>query len=110
MLSVGIDDDILTKRCENLILLFAVISYVCDAMLSQAKEWFSFTKHLISATLLHADLFPEHNVKFPDDSGGLTYAGQGQALNWIIPDLCSRLAVLHWLCSSFSWRTTFKAP
>ncbi|KAK0141810.1 hypothetical protein N1851_020519 [Merluccius polli] len=39
---------------------------VCDAVLSHAKEWFSFTKHLISVTLLQGDLFPVHTVMFPD--------------------------------------------
>ena len=34
--------------------------------MSHAKERFSFTKHLISATLLQGDLFPQHSRKFPD--------------------------------------------
>ncbi|XP_078146193.1 uncharacterized protein LOC144542787 [Centroberyx gerrardi] len=41
---------------------------VCDTVLSHAKERFSFTKHLISGTLLQGDLFPEHTVKFPDSA------------------------------------------
>ncbi|XP_064180996.1 zinc finger MYM-type protein 1-like isoform X1 [Anguilla rostrata] len=41
---------------------------VCDTVLSHAKERFSFTKHLISATLLQGDLFPAHTVKFPDSA------------------------------------------
>ena len=39
---------------------------VCDTILVHAKEWFSFTQHLISATLLHGELFPQHSVNFPD--------------------------------------------
>ncbi|CAM4638184.1 unnamed protein product [Leuciscus chuanchicus] len=39
---------------------------VCDTILTHAKERFSFTQHLISATLLHGELFPQHCVKFPD--------------------------------------------
>ena len=39
---------------------------MCDTILSHAKERYSFTKHLISATLLQGDLFPQHSVKFPD--------------------------------------------
>ncbi|XP_051538788.1 uncharacterized protein LOC127432047 isoform X2 [Myxocyprinus asiaticus] len=39
---------------------------VCDTNLMDAKERFSFTQHLISATLLHGELFPQHSVKFPD--------------------------------------------
>lgn len=33
-----------------------------------AKERFSFTKHLVSATLLQGDLFPQHSVKFLDSA------------------------------------------
>lgn len=33
-----------------------------------AKERFSFTKHLVSATLLHGDLFPQHDRVFPDSA------------------------------------------
>ncbi|KAI2647080.1 Zinc finger MYM-type protein 1 [Labeo rohita] len=33
-----------------------------------AKEWFSFTKHLVSATLLQGDLFPQHHKMFPDSA------------------------------------------
>uniref|UniRef100_A0A8C5GCS7 Zinc finger MYM-type protein 1-like n=1 Tax=Gouania willdenowi TaxID=441366 RepID=A0A8C5GCS7_GOUWI len=39
---------------------------VCDTILSHAKERFSFTNHLISATLLHGDLFVQHTAQFPD--------------------------------------------
>ncbi|XP_035034439.1 zinc finger MYM-type protein 1-like [Hippoglossus stenolepis] len=39
---------------------------VCYTILSDAKDRFSFTKHLISATLLQGDLFPEHHRRFPD--------------------------------------------
>lgn len=34
--------------------------------MSHAKERFSFTKHLVSATLLQGDLFQQHRRKFPD--------------------------------------------
>ncbi|KAI4826548.1 hypothetical protein KUCAC02_029994 [Chaenocephalus aceratus] len=39
---------------------------VCDTILSHAKERFSFTKHLISATLLQGDLFEQHSQTFPE--------------------------------------------
>ena len=39
---------------------------VCDTILIHAKERFSFTQNLISATLLHGELFPQHSVKLPD--------------------------------------------
>ncbi|KAL2088089.1 hypothetical protein ACEWY4_016917 [Coilia grayii] len=38
---------------------------VCDTIMSHAKERFSFTKHLVSATLLKGDLFQQHRTKFP---------------------------------------------
>ena len=41
---------------------------MCDTILSHAKERYSFTKHLISATLLQGDLFPQHSVKSPDSA------------------------------------------
>ncbi|KAG1924938.1 zinc finger MYM-type protein [Pimephales promelas] len=40
---------------------------VCDTIMSHAER-FSFTKHLISATLLQGDLFPQHSRKFPDSA------------------------------------------
>ncbi|XP_042073593.1 zinc finger MYM-type protein 1-like [Haplochromis burtoni] len=39
---------------------------VCDTIMSHAKERFSFTKHLVSATLLQGDLFQQHSKNFPD--------------------------------------------
>ncbi|XP_030212392.1 zinc finger MYM-type protein 1 isoform X1 [Gadus morhua] len=41
---------------------------ICDTIICHAKERFSFTKHLISATLLQGDLFPQHSRKFPDSA------------------------------------------
>ncbi|XP_074524579.1 zinc finger MYM-type protein 1-like [Halichoeres trimaculatus] len=41
---------------------------VCDTIMSHAKQRFSFTKHLISATLLEGDLFQQHSRKFPDSA------------------------------------------
>ncbi|KAM6913876.1 uncharacterized protein PEZ65_014391 [Lycodopsis pacificus] len=41
---------------------------VCDTILMQAKERFAFTQHLISTTLLHGELFPQHSVRFPDSA------------------------------------------
>ncbi|KAM6944155.1 uncharacterized protein PEZ65_002050 [Lycodopsis pacificus] len=47
---------------------------VCDTILVHAKERFSFTQHLISATLLHGELFPQHRVTFPDSALETTVA------------------------------------
>ncbi|XP_028433371.1 uncharacterized protein LOC114555277 [Perca flavescens] len=43
-----------------------LVTEVCDTILIHAKERFSFTQHLISTTLLHGELFPQHSVKLPD--------------------------------------------
>ncbi|XP_063749607.1 zinc finger MYM-type protein 1-like [Eleginops maclovinus] len=39
---------------------------VCDTILSHTQERFSFTKHLISSTLLQGDLFHQHSQIFPE--------------------------------------------
>ncbi|XP_039592508.1 uncharacterized protein LOC120515512 [Polypterus senegalus] len=41
---------------------------VCDTILIHSKERFSFTQHLVSATLLHGELFPQHSVTFPESA------------------------------------------
>uniref|UniRef100_A0A1A8J1L4 Si:ch211-240b21.2 n=1 Tax=Nothobranchius kuhntae TaxID=321403 RepID=A0A1A8J1L4_NOTKU len=41
---------------------------VCDTIVSHAKERFSFTKHLISATLVQANFFRKHSRMFPDSA------------------------------------------
>uniref|UniRef100_A0A1A7WQQ2 Si:ch211-240b21.2 n=2 Tax=Iconisemion striatum TaxID=60296 RepID=A0A1A7WQQ2_9TELE len=41
---------------------------VCDIIMSHAKERFSFTKHLISATLVQASLFQTHSRMSPDSA------------------------------------------
>ncbi|KAK7912495.1 hypothetical protein WMY93_012706 [Mugilogobius chulae] len=41
---------------------------VCDTILTHSKERFSFTGHLISATLLQAELLNEHSLAFPMDT------------------------------------------
>ncbi|XP_041837796.1 uncharacterized protein LOC121637663 [Melanotaenia boesemani] len=43
-----------------------VATEVCDTILDHAKERFSFTKHLISATLLQADRLQQYNSQFPE--------------------------------------------
>ncbi|XP_037334942.2 zinc finger MYM-type protein 1-like [Pungitius pungitius] len=43
-----------------------VATEVCDAILMQVEERFAYTQHLISATLLLAELFPQHSVHFPN--------------------------------------------
>ncbi|XP_030267317.1 zinc finger MYM-type protein 1-like isoform X2 [Sparus aurata] len=43
-----------------------IAAEVCDTILGHAKERFSFTKHLISATLLQGDKFQQYNSQFPE--------------------------------------------
>ncbi|KAJ8369470.1 hypothetical protein SKAU_G00094980 [Synaphobranchus kaupii] len=43
-----------------------IATEVCDTILGHAKERFSFTKHLISATLLQGDKFQQYNSQFPE--------------------------------------------
>ncbi|XP_013875091.1 uncharacterized protein LOC106525406 [Austrofundulus limnaeus] len=40
---------------------------VCDSVLNHISHRFSFTKHLISATLLTADKFPHYMDNFPEE-------------------------------------------
>ncbi|XP_062234379.1 zinc finger MYM-type protein 1-like [Platichthys flesus] len=41
---------------------------VCDTILGHANERFSFTSHLVSATLLQGDLFEQYSHVFPDEA------------------------------------------
>ena len=38
---------------------------VCDTILGHAKQRFSFTKHLMSATLMQGEKFQQYNKQFP---------------------------------------------
>lgn len=41
---------------------------ICDTILSHTKERFSFTDHLVSATLLQGDLFASYSHSFPTEA------------------------------------------
>lgn len=41
---------------------------VCDTILDHTKARFSFTGHLVSATLLQADMFERYCHSFPDEA------------------------------------------
>lgn len=41
---------------------------VCDTILGHTRERFSFTNHLVSATLLQSDQFAHYNKTFPEDA------------------------------------------
>ncbi|XP_077331409.1 zinc finger MYM-type protein 1-like [Lithobates pipiens] len=45
-----------------------IASEVCDTILLHTMQRFSFTKHLVSATLLQADRFEQYAVEFPEDA------------------------------------------
>lgn len=86
---------------------------VCDTILTHAKERFSFTQHLISATLLHGELFPQQRVKFPDTVLETTVEANpmlNKAKLKTDPSLVYENDEFKaCLCTSFSWRTTFRA-
>ncbi|KAF3851540.1 hypothetical protein F7725_005346, partial [Dissostichus mawsoni] len=44
------------------------IDSVCDTILGHTRERFSFTNHLVSATLLQGDRFEEYKMAFPEDA------------------------------------------
>lgn len=41
---------------------------VCDTILDHTKERFSFTDHLVSATLLQGEMFERYQHSFPDEA------------------------------------------
>lgn len=41
---------------------------VCDVIISQAKQRFSFTGHLIAASLFLPDMFSQYSSKFPEET------------------------------------------
>ncbi|XP_009291966.1 zinc finger MYM-type protein 1 [Danio rerio] len=45
-----------------------IAAEVCDTILTHTLERFSFTDHLVSATLLQADRFEQYTVAFPEDA------------------------------------------
>ncbi|KAL0152798.1 hypothetical protein M9458_052521 [Cirrhinus mrigala] len=45
-----------------------IAAEVCDTILRHALERFSFTDHLVSATLLQADRFEQYTMAFPEDA------------------------------------------
>ncbi|KAI2667610.1 Zinc finger MYM-type protein 1 [Labeo rohita] len=45
-----------------------IAAEVCDTILRHTLERFSFTDHLVSATLLQADRFEQYTMAFPEDA------------------------------------------
>ena len=75
------------------------------------------TEHLIRATLLQGDLFPQQNVKCPNTVLEITVEAYPiwtrPSSKWNCPSsmrtVSSRLAVVQCICTSSSWRTTIRA-
>ncbi|KAM3842976.1 zinc finger MYM-type protein 1-like [Diretmus argenteus] len=45
-----------------------IAAEVCDTILNHTRERFSFTNHLVSATLLQGDRFDQYKTAFPEDA------------------------------------------
>ncbi|XP_049336876.1 uncharacterized protein LOC125802536 [Astyanax mexicanus] len=58
------------KRCRTLSVEDheRIAAEVCDIILGHTRERFSFTNHLVSATLLQGDRFEQYNTAFPEDA------------------------------------------
>ena len=57
----------LTKRSFNIDTLRVAAKEVCDVIMLQCKERFSFTKHLQASNLLCVENFPLYNDSFPKE-------------------------------------------
>ncbi|KAL7876393.1 hypothetical protein AOLI_G00113560 [Acnodon oligacanthus] len=73
---------------------------VCDTILVHAKERFSFTDHLVSATLLQGEMFEQHRHTFLTEALNTTvvaYPMLNKAkLKTELRVLNSKSAVVHW--------------
>ncbi|KAL7853583.1 hypothetical protein AOLI_G00204270 [Acnodon oligacanthus] len=50
-----------------------IMEEVCDTILLHAKERFSFTDHLVSATLLQGEMFEQYRHTFPAEALNMTF-------------------------------------
>ncbi|XP_078545046.1 zinc finger MYM-type protein 1-like [Lissotriton helveticus] len=70
----GVDDlesklpehSIFANRRQNITSLVRIGKEICDIVIVQAKERFSFTKHLVTATLLQSKEFARYDESFPE--------------------------------------------
>ena len=58
----------ITKRSFNIDSLRVAAREICDVIMMQCKERFSFTKHLEASSLLFVDNFPSYIKNFPKES------------------------------------------
>ncbi|XP_051541447.1 uncharacterized protein LOC127433514 [Myxocyprinus asiaticus] len=58
------------KRCQSLSpeVHERIAAEVCKTILGHTREWFSFTNHLVRATLLQGDRFEQYKMAFPEDA------------------------------------------
>ncbi|KAL1261110.1 hypothetical protein QQF64_008937, partial [Cirrhinus molitorella] len=49
-----------------------IAAEICDTILAHTMERFSFTNHLVSATLLQADRFERYTLEFPENALSMT--------------------------------------
>ncbi|XP_078536808.1 zinc finger MYM-type protein 1-like [Lissotriton helveticus] len=54
------------NRKQNITSLVRIGKEICDIVIVQAQEHFSFTKHLVSATLLQSKEFAQYDESFPE--------------------------------------------
>ncbi|XP_078539192.1 zinc finger MYM-type protein 1-like [Lissotriton helveticus] len=61
-------DSIFSNHRKNISKLVRNAKQICDIIVKHAKERFLFTKHLISATLLHSGRFAHYDISFPEQA------------------------------------------
>ncbi|XP_078529616.1 zinc finger MYM-type protein 1-like [Lissotriton helveticus] len=62
------NDSTFSNRRKDISSLVRISKEICDTIIMQAKERFSFKKHLVSATLLKSDLFAKYDISFPEQA------------------------------------------
>ena len=55
----------ITKRSFNIDNLRVAATEICDVIMMQCQERFSFTKHLEASNLFCIEKFPSYVIKFP---------------------------------------------
>ncbi|XP_030612064.1 zinc finger MYM-type protein 1-like [Archocentrus centrarchus] len=66
--SVGSSQPVKKRRTLSVEDHERIAAEVCDIILGHTRERFSFTNHLVSATLLQGDRFEQYNTAFPEDA------------------------------------------
>ncbi|KAJ1179402.1 hypothetical protein NDU88_004636 [Pleurodeles waltl] len=61
-------DSSFSNRRKNIGSLVQIAQVICDTIVVHANERFSFTKHLVSATLLQSNQFANYDISFPEQA------------------------------------------